>query len=178
METISIAVAGFSAVSAVLLFCTYAFLIDVQGKSAYSVISCGVLLAALASIQIAHARYFGGGAPPLDLFHYRLMLFVVPPAFYFFGRWAIQPTERFRLAGLRRLWTARAAQAVPVRAVLFLRDVGDRRGGADPRLRHSVRRRRALLLLLQQRHRARVRHHDRGPDLPAWPFPGFTGTRI
>jgi AraC-like DNA-binding protein len=103
METISIAVAGFSAVSAVLLFCTYAFLIDVQGKSAYSVISCGVLLAALTSIQIAHIRYFGGGEPPLDLFLYRLMLFVVPSSFYFFGRWAIQPTERFQPLSLLHL---------------------------------------------------------------------------
>ena len=33
MDTLSIAVAGFYAVSAVLLFCAYALLMDVQGKS-------------------------------------------------------------------------------------------------------------------------------------------------
>ena len=36
METISIAVAGFSAVSAVLLFFTYALLLDVQGGAGTS----------------------------------------------------------------------------------------------------------------------------------------------
>lgn len=103
MNTISIAVAGFSAVSAVLLFCTYALLIDVQGKSAFSMISCAVLLAALACIQIAHLQYFGGGAQPLDFFHYRLALFVVPSSFYFFGRWAIQPTAPFHPRALLHL---------------------------------------------------------------------------
>jgi AraC-like DNA-binding protein len=103
MDTISIAVAGFSAISAVLLCCAYAFGIEVQGKSAYSVISCGVLLAALAWIQFTHLRYFGGGAQPLDLFAYRLALFVVPSSFYFFGRWAIHPTQPFRPLALLHL---------------------------------------------------------------------------
>jgi AraC-like DNA-binding protein len=103
METISLAVAGFSAVSAVLLFCAYAFLIDIPGKSAYSLLSCAVLVAALACIQICHLRYFGGGAPPLELFPYRLALFVVPASFYFFGHWAIQPTAPFRPLALLHL---------------------------------------------------------------------------
>jgi hypothetical protein len=103
MDTISIAVAGFCAVSAVLLFCAYAFLIDIPGKSAYSVTSCAVLLAVLACIQISHLRYFSGGAPPLELFHYRLALFIVPSSFYFFGRWTIHPTEPFRALSLLHL---------------------------------------------------------------------------
>lgn len=103
MDTISIAVAGFSAVSAVLLFCAYVLLIDVQGKSAYSVISCAILLAALVCIQIVHLQYFGGGPPPLELFPYRLALFVVPSSFYFFGHWAIQPTAPFRPVALLHL---------------------------------------------------------------------------
>jgi len=96
MDTISIAIAGFSAVGAVLLFLVYVFLIDVQGKSAYSVISCAVLLTALAGIQVFHLLHFGGGPPPLERFPYRLALFAVPSAFYLFKRWAIQPAEPFR----------------------------------------------------------------------------------
>jgi AraC-like DNA-binding protein len=120
MDTISIAVAGFSAVSAVLLFCAYAFLIDVQGKSAYSVISCAILLAALACIQLSHLRYFSGGAPPLQFSYYRLALFVVPSSFYFFGRWAIHPTESFRplallhLAPILLLFLLRLEIALPI----------------------------------------------------------------
>lgn len=103
MDTISVAVAGFCVVSAVLLFCVYAFLIEAQGKSAYSLISCAVLLAALTCIQLSHLRYFSGRAPPLDLFAYRLALFVVPSSFYFFGRWAINPNESFRPIALLHL---------------------------------------------------------------------------
>ncbi|HKQ16105.1 MAG TPA: helix-turn-helix domain-containing protein [Steroidobacteraceae bacterium] len=118
MDTISSAVAGFSAVSAVLLFCTYALLLDVQGKSAYSVISCGVLLAALACIQMVHLRYFGGGAQPLDLFPYRLALFVVPSSFYFFGYWAINPTAPFRPLALLHLLPILLLFVLPLQVAL------------------------------------------------------------
>ena len=120
METISIAIAGFSAVSAVLLFFVYVGLIDVQGKSAYSVISCAVLLAALAGIQVSHLLYFNGGAPPLDSFHYQLALFVVPASFFFFGRWALQPAEPFRplilihLLPILLLFVVRLEIALPI----------------------------------------------------------------
>lgn len=118
METLSIAVAGFSVVSTVLLFCAYAFLIDAQGKSAYSLISCTVLLAALACIQFSHLRYFNGGTPPLDLFQYRLALFVVPSSFYFFGRWAIYPAESFRPASLLHLLPILLLFALPLQIAL------------------------------------------------------------
>src|SRR5262245_48319953 len=96
MDILNSAVAGFSVVSAVLLFFAYALLIDVQGKSIYSIVSCAVLLAALGSIQIGHLLYFNGGLEPLGTLYYRLGLFLVPSTFYFFGRWAIQPTQPFR----------------------------------------------------------------------------------
>ncbi|MET0496953.1 MAG: helix-turn-helix domain-containing protein [Steroidobacteraceae bacterium] len=92
----NIAFTGFSAVSAVLLFLAYALLINVPGKSVYSVSSCAALLAALALIQIGHLQYFLGGPEPLATFSYRLGLFVAPSMFYFFGRWAILPGEPFR----------------------------------------------------------------------------------
>ena len=96
MALVTIAFAGFSAVSAVLLFLAYALLIDVPGKSGYSVSSCAALLAALTLIQIGHLQYFLGGPEPFESFSYRLGLFVTPSMFYCFGRWAILPTEPFR----------------------------------------------------------------------------------
>lgn len=92
----NIAIAGFAAISAVLLLLAYALLIDVPGKSIYSLGSCAALVAALTTIQIGHLVYFTGGSEPLEHFYYLLALFVAPPAFYCFGRWAILPTETFR----------------------------------------------------------------------------------
>jgi AraC-like DNA-binding protein len=96
MENASIAVAGFSAVTAVLLFFTYAFLISVPGKSVYSLVACAALLGALVAIQIGHLLYFRGGSEPLEVPYYRIGLFVVPASFYFFGRWAIRASEPLR----------------------------------------------------------------------------------
>src|SRR5689334_13700123 len=96
MDTTSIAVAGFSVVSAVILFFTHALLINLPNKSAYSVLSSGLLLAALTDILIFHFLYFRGGPEPLLSVYYRLGLFVAPSAFYFFGRWVILPNQPFR----------------------------------------------------------------------------------
>ncbi|MDY6944508.1 MAG: helix-turn-helix domain-containing protein [Pseudomonadota bacterium] len=109
----SIAVAGFSAISAVLLLLAYALLISASGKSIYSVGSCVALVAALTAIQLGHFRYFLGGAEPLQLACYRLGLFCAPPAFYLFGRWAILPTEPFRPVQLIHL--------LPIPVLLMLR---------------------------------------------------------
>jgi AraC-like DNA-binding protein len=53
-------------------------------------------VAALCAIEIGHWNYFQGGPRPFDTTYYRTAMFVVPSAFYFFGRWAILPTEPFR----------------------------------------------------------------------------------
>ena len=50
----SICIAGFAAVSALLLFFTYAAYIRVPGKSAFSVFSCAALVACLATLEIGH----------------------------------------------------------------------------------------------------------------------------
>jgi len=92
----NIAVSGFGAVSGVLLLLAYALLINVPGKSVYSVGSCALLVFALSAIQVGHLVYFVGGPEPLQSFYYRLALFVAPSAFYSFGRWAILPGEAFR----------------------------------------------------------------------------------
>ena len=103
MEQVAIAIAGFAAVSAVLLFLAYAAFISVPAKSAYSTGFCAALLAALLAIQIGHLSYFQGGPEPLEALYYRIGLFVVPSGFYFFGRWAILPSEPFRYVSLVHL---------------------------------------------------------------------------
>ena len=96
MIQFQIAIAGFSAVSAVLLFFAYAVFIRVPGKSVLSVVSCAVMVGGLFAIQVGHLQYFQGGPAPLGLTYYRAGLFVVPSAFFFFGRWAILPLESFK----------------------------------------------------------------------------------
>ncbi|MBB6096378.1 AraC-like DNA-binding protein [Povalibacter uvarum] len=96
METVSLAVAGFSIVIAALLLLAYVGFIETPNKSAYSILSCAVLLGALAALQIGHMRYFTAAQEPLHFFYYRLALFMAPATFYFFGRWAVLPGEPFR----------------------------------------------------------------------------------
>jgi AraC-like DNA-binding protein len=103
MDQISIAIAGFAVVSAVLLFFAYAVFVNVQGKSVYSISSCAALVAALIAIQIGHFLYFQGRPEPLTTLYYRIGLFVAPSSFYFFGRWAILPTERLQTSALLHL---------------------------------------------------------------------------
>jgi AraC-like DNA-binding protein len=92
-DLLHIALAGFSAVCAVLLLLAYTLLINAPGKSVYSVSFCAALVTALTVIQVGHLVYFVGGTQPLEHLYYQLALFVAAPAFYSFGRWAILPTE-------------------------------------------------------------------------------------
>jgi len=103
MEIFSVAVAGFSIVVVALLWLTYLAFLKMPGKSAYSVLSCTLLLGALAVLQLEHLLHFIGGPAPLTAVAYRVALFVAPPAFYFFGRWALLPDEPFRPAMLLAL---------------------------------------------------------------------------
>jgi AraC-like DNA-binding protein len=118
LDLANIAVAGFSAISAALLLLAYALLISAPGKSIYSVGSCVALVTALTAIQVAQLMYFAGGPEPLEHFSYRLALFVTPPAFYLFGRWAILPTEPFRLAQLIHLLPILLLFALPLTIAL------------------------------------------------------------
>jgi len=96
MIQLQIAIAGFSTVSAVLLLLAYAVFIRVPGKSWLSVLSCALLVGGLFAIQAGHLQYFQGGPAPFGLAYYRVGMFVTPSAFFFFGRWAILPTESFK----------------------------------------------------------------------------------
>jgi AraC-like DNA-binding protein len=96
MSQANLAIAGFCIISSVLLFIAYAVFIRVPVKSAYSIVSCAAMVAALCAIEIGHWDYFLGGPRPFETTYYRAAMFVVPSAFYFFGRWAILPTEPLR----------------------------------------------------------------------------------
>jgi AraC-like DNA-binding protein len=118
MQTTSVAVAGFAAVSAVILFFAYVALLDVPFKSAFSTTSCAALLTALAVIEASHLRYFQGGREPLESIVYCLALFIAPPTFYFFGRWVIFPSQPFRPALLAQLLPLLSLFVVPLKIAL------------------------------------------------------------
>jgi hypothetical protein len=128
MIKLSIAVAGFSVLGAALLFLVYAFFRRPQGKSAYSIFFCAVLLAALATIQLFHFQYFRTwAAAPLGELPYRLALFLVPSSLYLFGRWATQPSAPFRPIYLLHLLPVLLLFVVPLQIalpILFLSGVG------------------------------------------------------
>ncbi len=127
METIGIAIAGFSIIIAGLLFVTYVGFVSLPNRTVYSVLSCALLLGALTALQTGHLLYFIGGPEPLQKFYYQLALFVVPPTFYLFGRWAVLPAERFRpvmllqLLPIALLFVVRLEIALPI---LFLFGLG------------------------------------------------------
>lgn len=120
MNQVSLAVAGFCIFSSMLLFIAYAVFIRVPVKSVYSILSCAALVAALCTIEIGHWNYFQGGPRPFETTYYRAAHFVVPSAFYFFGRWAILPTQPFRpqllihLAPVFLLFVRPRAIALPI----------------------------------------------------------------
>jgi AraC-like DNA-binding protein len=103
VTSFQIAVAGFAAISAILLLFAYAAFIRVPGKTWISVASCAALVAALTVLELGHLQWLLGGDAPLTHIAYRVALFVAPSAFYFFGRWAILPVESFRPIALLNL---------------------------------------------------------------------------
>ena len=64
MTQLQIAIAGFSAVSTVLMFLAYAVFIRVPGKSVLSIFSCALMVSGLFAIQVGHLQYFQAGQRP------------------------------------------------------------------------------------------------------------------
>ncbi len=120
MDQVGLVIAGFCIISSVLLFIAYAAFIRVPVKSTFSILSCAALVAALCAIEVGHWSYFQGGPRPFETTYYRVALFTVPSAFYFFGRWAILPTDPFRwpllihLAPILLLFVGSLAIALPI----------------------------------------------------------------
>jgi len=120
LDLISIIVAGFSVVSAVILFFTYAFLMQFPHKSWHSLLSGALLMLAMTILQLGHVSYFLKGHEPLGDTLYLFSLFLVPPVFFFFSRSIILPTRPLRpymllhLLPIAILYVVRLEIALPV----------------------------------------------------------------
>jgi AraC-like DNA-binding protein len=82
---------GFSVVIALLLFICYLFFLKSNNKSNKSVISTGLFLFGLTALQLEHLNFVLNDTDPLNTLYYRVLLFLVPPMFYFFSRFVLFP---------------------------------------------------------------------------------------
>ncbi len=94
MNTLSIINIGFSIVVAAIFFAIYFFFLKNVNKSWFAVGSCFALLAGLGGLQLMHLQYFLAGGDLLNTLGYRVVLFLVPPMFYFFARSVLFPEVR------------------------------------------------------------------------------------
>ena len=123
LDLISILVAGFSVVSAAILFFAFAFLMQYPHKSWHSLLSGALLMLALTIIQLSHVAYFLQDQEPLGDAVYLFFLFLVPSMFFFFSRSIIIPTRPLRpymslhLLPIATLYVVRLEIALPI---LFL----------------------------------------------------------
>lgn len=85
---------GFSVGSAMVLFIAYLFFLNNVNKSPAAIISCALLLIAVAAIQLAHLNFFIGDTNPLQSPIYRFWLFLVAPMFFFFSRFILLPEAK------------------------------------------------------------------------------------
>lgn len=91
MNQLTLINAGFSIVSALVLFIAYAAFFKNVNKSWLAVTSCALLLFALSILQVWHIDFVTDG---VDLFNqggYRFCLILVPPMFYYFSREILLP---------------------------------------------------------------------------------------
>ena len=120
LDLISILVAGFSVVSAVILFFTYAFLMQFPHKSWHSLLSGGLLMLTMTVLQLGHVSYFLHDQEPLHDTVYLFCLFLVPSVFFFFSRSIILPTRPLRpymllhLLPIAILYVVRFEIALPI----------------------------------------------------------------
>lgn len=91
---------GFSLVISVVLFVCYWFFMKSETKNTLSLLSCGGFLACMFALQLNHLGYFQFSYEPLDSAYYRALLFLAPPAFYFFCRFLLFADYRLKLYSL------------------------------------------------------------------------------
>jgi len=88
---------GFSIVIALLLFVCYLFFLKSNNKTVAARISCGLFLAGLTALQCEHLNFVINKTDPLDTQYYRVLLFIVPPLFYYFSRFVLFPGYQLKL---------------------------------------------------------------------------------
>lgn len=82
---------GFSIVAAGLLVLAYLAGHWIPKRTPFSIVACMLLSGALIVIQLAHLSYLQTGSEPLAQPAYRLMVFVAPALFFYFGRALVLP---------------------------------------------------------------------------------------
>lgn len=119
IETLATLLIGFTVIALTILSMTYLRFMPGVPKSLIGLVACVVLCLALAGLQLHHLRHLQSGTEPLTVWHYVLLLFVVPPAFYFFSRDVLLPEVKLpKWAALHvlplflALWVPRAL-AIP-----------------------------------------------------------------
>ena len=103
LNTFTIFSIGFSIVIATLLFISYSIFIKSNNKTFASILSCAILLSGLSALQLQNYSFLVEQASPLDTLYYRFLLFLVPPAFYFFSRFVLFPEYKFQYRSLIHL---------------------------------------------------------------------------
>lgn len=91
VNTFSILIIGFSAISALILIVAYVFFLKTVNRSWHAVLSCAGLLICLAGLQFGHLSYFMDGSDVLTSATYRFWLYLAPAMFFFFGRATFLP---------------------------------------------------------------------------------------
>jgi len=94
INTVTQLLIGFSVVSAAVLLFAYVFFLDQMRKSTIGIVSCTVLLLALAVLQLCHLNFLHSGADLFRLEIYVVPLLTTPPAFYFFSKEILLPDSR------------------------------------------------------------------------------------
>ena len=86
MNELSIILAGFSAVSCVILFFVYLFYLPDMQKTVAGKFACGGLLLTLAVVQITHVVAFTQAIDLLSSKLYSVLLAAIPVMLFFFSR--------------------------------------------------------------------------------------------
>lgn len=103
LDTLGLVGAGFSLIVAPMLFVVYAFFIRSLNKSWVALLSCFILLLGLGGLQFGHWQFFMQGDQAFEAWYYRLCIFSVPPAFYYFSRVILFPDMPLRTIHLIHL---------------------------------------------------------------------------
>ncbi|MCH9694291.1 MAG: helix-turn-helix domain-containing protein [Gammaproteobacteria bacterium] len=94
ISQLTVLVVGFSVFSAAILLIAYLFFIKDMRKSAFGMLACAVLLAALSGLQYSHLQFLQHATELFESRFYVAMLLLTPPAFYFFSREILLPESR------------------------------------------------------------------------------------
>lgn len=65
-----------------------------------AIISCALIIAGMALLQIEHLDFVLNQSDPLESLYYRALLFLIPPLFYFFSRFVLFPGYQFKFISL------------------------------------------------------------------------------